>query len=329
MILILSLLSYMSYVPRHKNCQTSSLEVPNVKKFFSAALLFVALFTSYPAFAQSEPLKVVASFSILADMAKNVGGKFVEVSTLVGPDGDIHTYQPTPEDAKKIVNADVVIINGLGLEGWLERLMVATKTRARVVIATAGLNPRVMYSVKGVPDPHAWQNIPNGRVYIRNIANAFEQILPSDAPRIEAQAKAYDTILQSTEQFVINSFKSIPQSQRKIITSHDAFGYFGAAYRIEVLAPVGVNTEAEASANDVSKLMTQMKNEGVKVVFFENMENKQLIQQIAHDTGAAIGGTLYSDALSPAGGPATTYVTMFRHNSLSMKSAMLQNRPPK
>lgn len=293
---------------------------------FTWFVLIALMVLSLPALAADKPVRVVASFSILADMAASIGGDDVSVTSLVAPNRDAHTYEPTPEDAKALAHADIVLINGLGFEGWIERLVQASGSKAKITIASQGVTTRTM-DATGAIDPHAWQDIANGRLYAKNIAMAFEQALPGEAVVIAARASRYDTELAKIDRHVRAQFADIPAAQRKIITSHDAFGYFGAAYGVTFLAPVGLNTEAEPSASDVVKLIGQIKSEGIKQLFLENMTNPKLIEQIGKDTGAEMGGTLYSDALSAADGPAPTYLDIFRNNVPKLRAAMLRNRP--
>jgi zinc/manganese transport system substrate-binding protein len=291
-----------------------------LKRFFLVAAL---LLTSFPAWA--GPLRVVTSFSILADMTKAIGGDAVIVTSLVGPNADAHAYQPTPEDAGALAKADLIIINGLGLEGWMARLTEASGTRANVIIATVGVHPRMLSAT--TPDPHAWQDLALGRVYVKNIAAALEQAAPGKAAAIKERAGAYDAQLADMDNFTHAQFADIPPMQRKIITSHNAFGYFAASYNVTFLAPIGISDDAEPSAADVAKLIEQIKSEGIKRIFIENMTNPRLIEQIGKDTGAKLGGTLYSDALSATDGPAPTYLAMFQNNVPLLRAAMLLNRP--
>ena len=292
-------------------------------------LVLVCITLASPAFAAADhPLNVVASFSILGDMVKNVGGDSVAATILVGPDSDTHTYQPTPQDAKALASADLIIVNGLGFEGWMGRLIEASGTKAKVIVASEGVKPRTMVEdgKEVVTDPHAWQNLSNGLIYIKNIATALEKAEPDDAKAIQTRATAYEQDIQQMDKYVRQQFADVPKTQRKIITSHDAFGYFGAAYDVTFLAPQGMSTESEASAAEVAKLIGQIKAEGVKKIFLENMTDPRLITQIAKDGGAEMGGTLFSDALSPQGGPAPTYLAMFRNNVPKLKEAMVLNQ---
>ncbi|GAB3445979.1 metal ABC transporter solute-binding protein, Zn/Mn family [Insolitispirillum peregrinum] len=313
-----------------------------LKKLSVAAVAAAVMLGSLPAFA--EPLKVVASFSILGDMVREIGGDAVSVTTLVGPDGDAHVYQPTPSDAQAVAGAGMVILNGLGFEPWSERLLSASGTRAAVVTASQGVTPREMadededhdehgkhddhakhedHHHHGNTDPHAWQDLKNGQMYVATIAKALEAARPAEASAIAARAESYRARLETLDGWVRSELASIPAAQRKLITSHDAFGYFGAAYGVEFLAPMGLSTEAEPTPKDVARLVKQMKAEKVRAVFLENMSDPRLVKQLAKDAKGVVGGTLYADALSAADGPAATYEAMFRSNVKALKDTLL------
>ncbi|NTU76706.1 MAG: metal ABC transporter substrate-binding protein [Alphaproteobacteria bacterium] len=270
--------------------------------------------------AAEEPLRVVASFSLLADMAQEIGGDAVHVASLVGPDGDAHAYQPTPADLKAVGNADLLIINGLAFEGWLDRLIRASGYKGKLTIASRGIKP--LYFDKTTVDPHAWQDLRNGQIYARNIAGALMDARPGEAEAIRQRARDYIAAMAALDGEIRAELASFPEAKRKIITSHDAFGYFGAAYGISFRAPVGLSTEAEPSAADVAKLVKQIKAEKIRVVFMENMSNPKLVEQLARDGGARLGGSLYPDALSAPNGPAPTYLKMIRFNTDMLKTAM-------
>jgi len=299
-----------------------------------AAALALGLIT--PAAAQ-EKLPVVASFSILGDFAKQVGGDRVSVTTLVGPDGDAHVFQPAPADAKKLAAAKVVLVNGLGFEGWIDRLVKASGTKAELVVATSGVASRQMGEEEGhdahahdakhahdhgETDPHAWQSVANAEIYIANIRDGLIAADPEGKATYEANASAYLAKLAALDVRVKEAVAAIPEAKRRIITSHDAFGYFGAAYGIEFIAPQGVSTEAEASAKDVARIVRQIKAQKIPAVFVENISDKRLVDRIAKETGAKIGGTLYSDALSDDKGPASTYIDMIQNNVRELSSAL-------
>jgi zinc/manganese transport system substrate-binding protein len=296
-----------------------------MKRLALLAFLLPFFFISSANAAAPLPLHVVASFSILADMVKNVGGEDVVVTSLVGPDSDTHTYQPTPSDVKSLAHADLVFVNGLGFEGWMQRLIEASGFKGTVAVASQGITPRQMTDDgKQVTDPHAWQDLSNGHIYVQNIAAALALAAPTHTAEFRKRAMIYDAELLKEEKVVRTAFAGIPPAQRKIITSHDAFGYFGAAYGVTFLAPEGVSTESEASASGIAALIRQIKAEGIKEVFIENMTNPKLIRQIGKDAGAKMGGTLYSDALSSDKGPAPTYLAMFENNVPKLKASMLE-----
>jgi zinc/manganese transport system substrate-binding protein len=285
-----------------------------------------ALLVSSPAVARSK-IKVVATFSILGDLVKNVGGNRVEVATLVGPDGDAHVFSPSPADAKMLAAAKLVVVNGLGFEGWITRLVEASGTKASTVVASKGINARNMededHPGKTQIDPHAWQSIANARVYVANIRDGLSAADPAGKEIYAANAKAYLAKLIVLEREVRDAVNKIPADRRKIITSHDAFGYFGAAYRMEFIAPEGVSTESAVSAKDVAKIITQIRKQKIPAVFLENVSDPRLMQQIARETGARIGGRLYSDALSGPGGSAGSYIDMMRHNVRTLSAALM------
>ena len=263
-------------------------------------LIAAAALTATPARAQDR-LKVIATFSILADFVKNVGGERVDVASLVGSNSDAHVYAPTPADARKLAEAKLVIVNGLGLEGWMTRLVKASGTKAATITATTGIATRKMedahHGGRMVTDPHAWQSVANAKVYVANIRDGLAKADPSAKAAYEANATAYLAKLDALEKDVKAAVEKIPAERRRIITSHDAFGYFGAAYGVTFIAPEGVSTESQASAKDVAKIIEQIRKQKIPAVFLENISDPRLMQQIAKETGAKIGGTLYSDAL--------------------------------
>ena len=282
-----------------------------------------------PAASQEAPqrkIKAVATFSILGDLVRKVGGDRVDVATLVGPNGDAHVYSPTPGDAKKLASAGIVFVNGLGLEGWMTRLVAASGARAPTVVATKGIAPRRMEDEdrpgRTVIDPHAWQSVADAKIYVANIRDGLEDVDPSGKASYDANAAAYLGKLDELESEVKAAIASIPADRRKIITTHDAFGYFGAAYGMAFIAPEGVTSEAEPSAKDVARIITQIRKQKIPAVFLENISDPRLIERIARETGATVGGTLYSDALSEPDGPAATYIDMMRHNIRELAKAL-------
>ncbi|UPJ28311.1 metal ABC transporter substrate-binding protein [Bradyrhizobium sp. CW1] len=281
-------------------------------------LLCVLMLIASPLHA-AEQLKVVASFSILADFVRNVGGDRINLTTLVGADSDVHVYAPAPSDAKRIADAKLVIVNGLGLEGWLPRLVQSSGSKAQVVIVSAGIAPLKLGSAT---DPHGWQSVPNAKIYVTDIANALAAVDPDDAEFFRARAKAYLEKLETLDREVRAAVAKIPQERRKVISTHDAFGYFAAEYGVQFIAPLGVSTETEPSARDIATIIGQIKAQKIPAVFLENISDDRLIRRIAAETGSKVGGTLISDGLTGEKGPAPTYIDMVRHNIKALTSAL-------
>ena len=286
-----------------------------MRKFWLIALLLIAAAPARGA----EPLKVVASFSILGDLVRHVGGDRIGVTTLVGPDGDAHVYVPTPADAKRIADAQLVFVNGLGLDGWLPRLVQSAGNKAMIVTATSGIAPLKLGSDA---DPHAWQSPLNAKIYVANIRDALVAADPADAGVFKSNADAYLAKLDALDREVRQAVAKIPETRRKVISTHRAFGYFAAAYGVAFVAPLGVSTESEASARDIAGIITQIRATKIPAVFLENISDPRLIRQISAETGARVGGTLYSDSLTGENGDSPTYIDMVRHNIKALTSAL-------
>ncbi|WP_336278914.1 metal ABC transporter solute-binding protein, Zn/Mn family [Bartonella sp. CB175] len=286
-----------------------------------AILLFTLL--PFSAFAHDK-IKVVTSFSILADLVKNVGGDHISMTTLIGPNANTHTYEPTPHDAQALKSAHIIFINGLHLEGFIDRLITASGTKALLVEVSAHISPlktkKQKYGIKGYHhhhnsiDPHAWQTIPNTKIYIQNIATALCNIDQQSCTVYKNNADAYIQKLNKVQKIITTQIATIPKDERIIITSHNAFGYFAQEYGFTILSPQNASKEAEATAADVAKLIKQITTNKATALFIENISNPHLIEQISRETGLKIGGTLYSDALSNKNGPAATYLDMMKHN---------------
>lgn len=286
-----------------------------------------------------EPIKVVATFSVLGDMAQEVGGEYVQVSTIVGPNGDAHTFEPTPQDVRALAQADVLILNGLDFEGWLPRLLKSSGFKGSQVLASQGVTVRHLgageffassaershdHAAQGLDapphavgdvDPHAWQDLTNGILYARNIAEGLADVDAAHANYFRKRADLYVAQMEKLDTEIKNAFKTIPAGQRTIITSHDAFGYFGRAYGLQFISVTGFSNEAEPTARDVAAIIDLARKKHVVGIFVENITNAKLVEQIAREAKAKIGGTLYSDALAPAGQPAATYLGMFSWNA--------------
>ena len=325
-----------------------------LRRILFVQLMAIALLAMMlgPVRAESR-LDVVATFSILGDMVKQVGGDRVKVTSLVGPDGDTHVYRPTPKAAKAIAQTKVLFVNGLEFEGWIERLVESSGFKGRMVTATVGIEALKMeeeghhddhdkhgkkddhddhdkhgkkdgheHHNHGEYDPHAWHSLANARIYVRNIVDGLAAADPQGAKAYRANAERYIKEITSLESEMEKAMKSVSADGRKVVTPHDAFGYLGSTYGIKFLAPVGISTEAEASAGDVAKLIRQIKKEKISAIFVENISDRRLLDQIVRETGARVGGTLYSDALSKANGPAGTYLDLMRHNISTLVKAL-------
>ncbi|ARS52219.1 metal ABC transporter solute-binding protein, Zn/Mn family [Kushneria konosiri] len=316
-----------------------------------AGAAMLALSPLSAAVAQAADVKAVATFTVLADVVSEVGGDRVEVSSLIGPNGDPHAYEPTPNDVRRVRDADVVFMSGLGLEGWMNRLIATSGYKGQPVVVSDNIHAREMgedshdkghdgeghdhghddhdddgghHHHDGV-DPHVWNSPVNVEVWVDNIVAALSKADPAGADEYRANGDAYKQELASLDEYAKTQIEAIPESQRRILTSHDAFGYFGDRYGVTFLAPLGVTTDSEASAQDVARLITQMKKEHIGSYFFENSSDPRLVEQIANAVGARPGGELYVGALSESDGPAATYIDMFRFNVDQMVKAMKQN----
>lgn len=282
-------------------------------------LLLLALLLICSPLHAAERLSVVASFSILGDFVRTIGGDRISLTTLVGPDSDVHVYMPAPGDAKRVAEAKLVIVNGLGLEGWLPRLVQSSGAKAQIVTASAGIAPLKLGSAA---DPHAWQSVPNAKTYVTNITSALAAADPDDAEFFRTQAKAYLEKLETLDHELRDDVAKIPPERRKVISTHDAFGYFAAEYGVQFIAPLGVSTETEPSARDIATIIGQIKAAKIPAVFLENISDDRLIRRIAAETGAKVGGTLISDGLTGEKGLAPTYIDMVRHNIKTLTSAL-------
>lgn len=292
------------------------------RALLAASILFASLLAQGSSRAD-ERVKVVASFTILADFVRNVGGDRVDVAALVGPNADAHVYTPSPADAKTIAAAKLVVVNGLGFEGWLPRLIKSSGSKAPVIVATDGIVP-----LKEAPgghhsvDPHAWQSVPNAKVYVESIRKALSDADPSSAESYRANAARYTAQLDALDRNVRTMVAQIPEARRKVISTHGAFGYFAAAYGMAFVAPQGVSTDSEPSARDLARIIAQIRKEKIPAIFLENISDPRLIRRVAVETGAKIGGTLYSDSLTDEKGEAPTYIDMVRHNIKTLQDAL-------
>ena len=292
--------------------------------FQKLAKLFTLMMFSSVASASlaQDRVRIVASFSILGDMVEQVVGEHADVTTIVGPDTDAHVYQPSVADARAVADADIIFVNGLGFETWSDTLISESGTNASVHVATTGVT---IVTVDGETDPHAWNSLQNGVIYVNNIATTLSEIMPEKSEAIEVNRKAYVSQLLALDTATKTTLANLPSDKRTVVTAHDAFGYLADAYDMTFLAPVGIDTEAEPSAQELAVLIEQLKTDGAAALFVENITNPALVQQIANETGLTIGGRLFSDALSERGGPATSYLAMFEHNLNTLLNALSGN----
>ena len=329
----------------------------SLRSTLKSATALAAFSLSFPlASWAEEPLPVVATFSILGDMVERIGGEHIALTTLVGPDGDAHVYQPTPKAARLVAEADVLFLNGLEFEGWLERLAESASFDGAMVVATKGVVPIAFDEHDdhddhadhddhddhdkhadhddhddhddhaghdhGAYDPHAWHSLENAVIYANNIAAGLAQADPENAGDYYANRAAFISEIETLSADIEAMMKSLPADKRTVVTPHDAFGYFAATYDLTFVAPQGMSTESEASAGDVAALITQIREDSISAVFIESITDNRMMEQIANETGATIGGTLYSDALSAQSGPASTYLDMMRHNATTLIDAL-------
>lgn len=269
--------------------------------------------------AGAAPL-VVVSFSILADLVGEVAGGRVRVVSLVGPDQDLHAYQPKPSDLRTLARADLLVLNGLGAEGWSARMAQASGFRGRVVVASEGV--AALHPAGGAVDPHAWQDVGNVKLYVANIRDGLAAIDPAGAAAYRAAASGYLAKLDRLDGEIRAAYAAIPPARRRVVTTHDSLAYYGRAYGLTFLAPLGLSSESEPSAKEVARLERQIGAEQITALFVENISNQTLLRQIARDTGVRVGGVLYTDALSPPGGPAGTYIAMMRYNLAEIVKAL-------
>ena len=299
--------------------------LPTFRSLLGAMGTALALFCG--ASHAAAPIPVVASFSILGDLVRVVGGERVAVTTLVGPDEDAHVFEPKPAHAKALLQSRMLVVNGLDFEPWAAKLARSAGYQGVTVVASKGVKGRVLTDENGhaETDPHAWQDPNNGVVYVRNIARALGQIDPANAAVYQRNCEAYVQELLALDAWAKAQFAALPAAKRKVITSHDAFGYFAAHYGLQFSAPQGVSTDVEPSAKGVARLIRQIQREKIRAVFLENMGSPQLLAQLSKDAGVELGASLYADALSGPGGSGATYLQMLRYNVTQLVAGMQRN----
>lgn len=282
---------------------------------------FLVVLSAISSNVYAEKLKVVASFSVLGDFARQVGGDTVDVDIIVPENSDPHVYQPTPDDVKKVAKADIILINGLGFEGWFERLLNNSGGKAKVVTVTSKVKPRTILDSKqgtSVYDPHAWHSVTNAILYVDEVEKAFSSLRPTSKKIFKKNATLYRVELTKLHDWIVDKYKSLKIPHHMVVTTHDAFWYYGETYGITFLSPVGISTEAEPSAAAVAQLIETVREKDIRAVFIENLSNRKLIEQIAQETKTMVDGTLYADSLSDPkqpDSPAKTYIEMIRHNT--------------
>ena len=309
----------------------------SLRSVFASATAIVTFSLTVPTVSWAEqPIPVVATFSILGDMVERIGGEHIALTTLVRPDGDAHVYQPTPKAARSVAEADVLFMNGLEFEGWLERLAEAASFNGAMVVATNGIVPIAFEEHEdeheehddheehdhGTFDPHAWQSLDNAVIYANNIAAGLAQADPANASKYYTNRAAFMAEIVALKSDIDAMMAALPADKRTVVTPHDAFGYFAEAYNLTFEAPQGMSTESEISAADVAALITQIRRDSISAVFIESITDNRMMEQIANETGATIGGTLYSDALPGETGPASIYLEMIRHNATTLSDAL-------
>lgn len=327
--------------------RSTSQSIPCRRRRFLALTGSVLLATAglFPAqtWAQSKapaatgPIAVLASTTILQDWVQQVGGDAVKVQSLIGPDSDPHVFQPSPRDAQRVAQANVLVLNGLGLEGWQQRLIASSHFQGRLVIASQGVKALDATAEgesqdsheHGRYDPHYWQDPRQAMIAVRNITEGLIAVRPQQAEAFKARSQAYLAQLEKLDQSIRARFNAIPKAQRRIVTSHDAFGYFGHNYGLSLIPLTGWTSASAASAKTVASAVTQLRQGHARALFLENISDPRLIEQIARESGVRVGGTLYSDALSAPGTAADSYLKMVAANASTLLAALeTQPQPP-
>jgi zinc/manganese transport system substrate-binding protein len=270
----------------------------------------------------AKPL-VMTTFSILGDMVHEIGQDKIDIKNLVGPNQDSHVFEPRPQNAKELGQADMVVVNGLGFEGWMDRLIEASGFHGKILVATKGITPLTyVHHGKTTTDPHAWHSLKNAQVYVDNIVNGLSELVPEEASFFKTRGEAYKKAIKDLETEIHEQLAAIPRAKRKVITNHNAFAYLGREFDIQFFSPLGISTESEPSAKSVAILIQKIKKEKVQAIFVENISNRRLLDQISNETGVHIGGTLYSDALSLPRTDGDTYLRMMAYNLSSLAKVL-------
>lgn len=284
-------------------------------------LIFTCTFLA--SFAQEKP-KVIATASIFADMATNLAGDEVAIESIVPIGGDPHLYEPTPKDAKLVADADLIIKNGLTFEGWLNELIENAGTKAKIITITDGIPPIASEQYKNATDPHAWMDANNGQKYIENIKNAFVELVPDQKEVFEINYGVYKQQLEDLDAYIKAEVSKIPEEKRVLITSHDAFQYYGRRYNLQLESVLGTSTDADVQTSDIIRLNKIISQSKIPAVFIESTINPKLLQQLAKDNNIKVGGQLYADSLGDENSPASTYIDMLKHNTNTIVAALIK-----
>lgn len=295
------------------------------------ALVAACILVAEPALAEDKPV-AVATFSILADLTQRVAGDRAQVLTLVGPNGDAHVFEPGVKQSAELAQADLLIANGLGFEPWLQRLEDASGFKGKVIVASDGIAPLAAEEgregeaheeeAEEGADPHAFQDLANTQIYVANIAKGLSEVAPVHAADFKANADELLAEIAALDRQLKADFAAIPPERRRVLTSHDAFHYFGRAYGIEFVSVQGLSTEAEPTAEDLVKVVRQARDGHLTAIFLENMSDPRLAETVAQESGVRMGGELYADALSDSSGPAPDYLSLVRYNAKQLLAAM-------
>jgi zinc/manganese transport system substrate-binding protein len=285
-------------------------------------LCFLTLLMAFST-AYANP-KIVATTSMIADIAQNIAGNRIKIDCILPIGSDPHLHEPTPKDAQMVGEAQLVLVNGLTLEGWMKELIENSGTKAKIVTCTVGIDAIVSEQFHGSADPHAWMQAANGMIYAQNICKALSELIPSESAFYENNLKQYIQKLTALDQFIQKEIASIPAKRRVLVTSHDAFHYYGARYGLQLEAVLGTSTDADVQTSDMVRLAKVLATTGVPALFIESTINPKLLQQIAADNHVAVGGKLFADSLGDT--VAATYIDLLRHNTIVIATALKQDK---
>lgn len=277
-----------------------------------------------PAFLGAQ--NILTTTSVLRDMAQHIAPDHCRVETIVPRGMDPHIYEPTPSDIDLVLASDLIFMNGLRLEGWLDKIISNAGRHGKKVIVTEGITPITSLEYESAPDPHAWMDLSLGLTYLKNMRKALVELMPRHADEIQQKYDTYIREMRDVHEWTREQIQSIPAENRVLITSHDAFQYFGRAYGMELHAALGLSTDADVKTGDVLNITRLLESSAIPAIFIESTINPKLLEQIASDYNVVIGGELYADALSSQNGPAGTYLDLFRHNVNTITQALTRSK---